>query len=273
MKLAHHWYIYWGTFLESKKPLCVVYHHPSPTSTPTQGPCFNCLNSCTWSEAAKSKGLPMPRACTMVSFIKLWKPSQEAVISKVFIDVKPTTTRQMPLIIALFVGENDVKLQCRKADNGAEDAPHSVRFSFVAVSFWHEWLAICLQLLGADCKMSVWGPGALPFSLFLLCYLLRCFHRPSDSPSGTPRKAFCGNGHCHTLHLSFNGGWRYNWPMVVWKRNHLWAEIEPSLDLEKEECCFQLTPACLTPSGGCCARTRLVRVDYFSPHLCCSYIM
>lgn len=49
---------------------------------------------------------------------------KEAVISKVFIDVKPTTTRQVPLINALFVRKMMPKLRCGgEADNGAEDSP------------------------------------------------------------------------------------------------------------------------------------------------------
>ena len=49
---------------------------------------------------------------------------KEAVTSKVFIDVKPTTTRQIPLINALFVRKMMPKLRCgEEADNGAEDAP------------------------------------------------------------------------------------------------------------------------------------------------------
>ena len=51
-------------------------------------------------------------------------PQKEAVISKVFIDVKPTTTRQITFINALFVRKMMPKLQCGgEADNGAEDAP------------------------------------------------------------------------------------------------------------------------------------------------------
>ena len=51
-------------------------------------------------------------------------PQKEAVISKVFIDVKPTTTGQIPFINALFVRKMMPKLQCGgEADNGAEDAP------------------------------------------------------------------------------------------------------------------------------------------------------
>lgn len=107
--------------------------------------------------------------------------------------------------------------------------------------------------------MTVWGPGALPFfscfSYVTYSLLPQAFWQPI---LGTPRKAFCGNGQCPVLHLSFNGGWRYNWPMVVWSKTTCGLDW-PSLHLEKKSAVFQLTPACLTPSGGLLCRTRLVR--------------
>lgn len=56
------------------------------------------------SKPEKSKIL-MPRAYTISSFSNSGKSQKETVISKVFIDVKSTTTRQIPFINALFVRE------------------------------------------------------------------------------------------------------------------------------------------------------------------------
>lgn len=54
------------------------------------------------SKPAKSKVM-MPRSYMVLSFSSSGKSQKETVISKVFIDVESTTTRQIPFINAPFV--------------------------------------------------------------------------------------------------------------------------------------------------------------------------
>lgn len=84
----------------------------------------------------------MPRACTISAASSYGKSQKETVISKVFIDVKSTTTRQIPFINALFVRKVMPESWCgREADSGArsssQDAPHCQArfcgFSFLAL--------------------------------------------------------------------------------------------------------------------------------------------
>lgn len=62
----------------------------------------------------------------VLSFSSSGKSQKETVISKVFIDVESTTTRQIPFINALFVRKLMPELSCGERLIVEPDLPHKV---------------------------------------------------------------------------------------------------------------------------------------------------
>lgn len=125
MKLVHHWYIYWGSFLESKKTsVCGLSPIPALPPPPPRDHASTASTPSADERGSKIKDCNAQSLYNGKLHQAMENSQKEAVISKVFIDVKPTTTRQVPLINALFVRKMMPKLRCGgEADNGAEDSP------------------------------------------------------------------------------------------------------------------------------------------------------
>lgn len=136
------------------------------------------------SRPEKSK-IMMPRAYTILSFSSSGKSQKETVISKVFIDVKSTTTRQIPFINALLWGK-----WCQNYDVGEAsmepDLPPkvhpTVKLDFVA--FFLALMVGCLFASGGETVRRLFGDHkCFHFSSLYSMLPARHFHRPSEGTS------------------------------------------------------------------------------------------